>query len=149
MMIIRIASWVARIAGALALLLGGLFWLAELGIVNTPFVFDPVYIDLHMLTGILVTLALLVLAIALVVRGRARAIGVVSVVYALIVPIFGELQLRLYVDSAPWLVPTIHMLIGVGAIGLAQNLAGRLGRLDPPTSRSAALEGVGVPSTTR
>ncbi len=142
-MLLRLASWVARIAGALALLLGVLFWLAELGIVNTPFVFDPTYLTIHMLAGILVTLALLVLAIAQVVRGSARLLGVIGVVYALIVPIFGELQLRLYVNGAPWLVPTLHLLIGLGAIGLAQSFAGRL---NPPLRKNVVAEDVGISS---
>jgi hypothetical protein len=144
MLVVQIASWVARLAGAVALLMGLFFWGVELGWLNAPLVFDPAYINVHMTFGVLVTLALLVLSVALVLTSGGRVLGTIGVVYALIVPIYGELQLNLYVSGAPWLVPAIHLLIGLGAIGLAQNIGGRYQRLKSAAGKITAPEGAGV-----
>lgn len=119
MVTLRIISWIARLSGLVALLLGLLFWAVDLNLFAAPMVSNPSFIVVHILFGILVTFSLLVLSIALMTTRGGRVLGVVGFVYALIVPIFGEVQLRLHVGGASWLVPTIHLLIGLGAIGLS------------------------------
>lgn len=118
MLILRICSWIARLAGLAALLLGLLFWIASIDLIS-----------LHMLFGILVALSLLILSVALVAQEGGRVVGTLGILYALFVPIFGMLQTRWYVLDALWLIPTLHLLIGLGAIGLAQITFTRYTRL--------------------
>ena len=141
MVTVRIAAWVARLAGTLALLMGLFFWSVELGWLNAPLVFNHTYITIHIALGVLVTLALLVVSVALLLTRGGRILGAIGVVYALVVPIFGELQLSLSVSGAPWLVPMIHLLIGVGAVVLAQNSGRRYNRLKPATTQNTASGG--------
>jgi hypothetical protein len=49
-----------------------------------------------------------------------------AAVWGLIVPILGLTQTRLLVGSAHWLIEVLHLLVGVGAIGLAEGLAARI-----------------------
>lgn len=123
---IRTISWIARLSGLVALALGLLFWFAQIDLIN-----------IHMTFGVLVALSLLILSVAMLGIRGGRVLGTIGIVYALIVPIFGELQLHLYVSGASWLVPTVHMLIGIGAVGLAQVLFTRYVRLKRASNPSA------------
>ena len=49
----------------------------------------------------------------------------VAVVWGLIVPIVGLTQRELLPGSAHWVIQVIHLLLGIGLIGLAENLATR------------------------
>ncbi|HLX57394.1 MAG TPA: hypothetical protein VKR83_10240 [Ktedonobacteraceae bacterium] len=103
----RIIVIIADLAGLGALLLGLIIWIANMGLT-----------DIHMLFGLLVTLGLLVMSIiALTARGM-RLWGIVGIVYAIIVPIFGESQSTMLVGNLHWLIQTLHLLVGIGAIVL-------------------------------
>ncbi|GHO43973.1 hypothetical protein [Ktedonospora formicarum] len=52
----------------------------------------PTLINIHMLFGLLVTLALLTVAIIAVVTSGLRRMGAIGIIYALILPIFGYTQ---------------------------------------------------------
>jgi hypothetical protein len=104
-----------RVAGVIQLLLGLAFWTGNLlGLV-----------DLHQLLGILLVLVLWTLA-ALAHRAGVPA-GMVAgaVVLGLVVPIVGLTQRELLPGSAHWVIQVIHLLLGVGMLGLAENLATR------------------------
>lgn len=118
MVAVRILSWIVRLSGLLALVLGLLFWFAHVD-----------WISVHEALGALVTLSLLALSLVMVSVRGGRALGALGIVYALIVPFVGEMQVQWYVSAATWLVPTVHMLIGIGAIGLAQVMVTRYTRL--------------------
>jgi hypothetical protein len=47
----------------------------------------------------------------------------VAIVWGLIVPILGLNQDRLLVGSAHWVIEVLHLLVGIGAVGLAESLA--------------------------
>lgn len=123
---IRIISWVARLSGLVALVLGLLFWFAQIDLITV-----------HMVFGLLVALSLLVLSIVMLSIRGGRILGVVGILYALVVPMFGELQLDLYVSGASWLIPTVHLLIGIGAVALAQIMFTRYVRLKRASGPSA------------
>ena len=107
MMTTRIIQIISGIAGLGALTLGLLFWIANIDLIN-----------IHMLFGLLVTLTLLVMSIiALSTRGM-RIWGIVGIVYALIVPVFGLRQSGILIGDLHWLIQTAHMLVGIGAIAL-------------------------------
>jgi hypothetical protein len=104
-----------RVVGVVQLGLGLAFWTGNLlGLV-----------DLHQLLGILLVLALWTLA-ALAHRAGVPA-GMVAgaAVMGLVVPIVGLTQRELLPGSAHVVVEVVHLLLGLGLLGLAENLAVR------------------------
>jgi hypothetical protein len=110
----RILQIIVGLAGLCALVLGLLSWVANIDLT-----------DIHMLFGLLVTLGLLVMSIiALSARGL-RIWGMVGIIYAIIMLIFGETHSTLLVGNLHWLIQTLHLLVGIGAIGLTGALGVR------------------------
>jgi hypothetical protein len=109
-----------RVLGVVQLALGILFWTGNaLGLV-----------DLHQLIGILLVLALWTQAALAHRAGVPGGLIAGAAVYGLIVPIVGLTQRDLFPGSAHWVIQVIHLLLGIGLIGLAENLAIRAkGRL--------------------
>ena len=102
-----------RVAGVIQILLGLAFWTGNaLGLV-----------DLHQLLGILLVLALWTQA-ALAHRAGVPA-GMVAgaAVLGLLVVIVGLTQQNLLPGSAHWVIQVIHLLLGLGLLGLADNLS--------------------------
>lgn len=110
--VVTAARWLARIAGCLALVAGGLYWSG----VSVP-------VHAHMLFGGLLVLALWILAFG----GRARAarLSLLAAVWGLVIPAAGMLQLHLPWGDVLWAARLAHVVIGVGGIGLAERLAAR------------------------
>lgn len=115
MVAVRISSWIIRIAGVGALLLGLLSWIIGMNLI--PF---------HMLFGITLTLSFLILSIILVCSRGTRMQGGIGIVYALLVLVFGVTQSGLLTGDLHWLIQTAHLLVGVGAMGLAGGFTKRL-----------------------
>jgi len=115
---VRIIQWVAGLAGLGALALGLLFWVAQVDDIN-----------IHMLFGLTVALALLVLSIVMVATRGVRLLGAVGIVYALILPVFGLTQSGILIGSLHWLIQAAHLLVGLGALALAGIMATRYTRL--------------------
>jgi len=123
----RILQIIVGIAGLCALVLGLLIWIANIDLT-----------DIHMLFGLLVTLGLLVMSIiALTARGL-RIWGIVGIVYAIILPVFGESQSTMLVGNLHWLIQTLHTLVGIGAMGLTGFLGARYMTLKRGEAKSAA-----------
>lgn len=125
---IRIIQWVARIAGIIALLLGLSHWIAALNVTS-----------LHMLFGIVVALDMLALGILLLFTPRTRLLGLISIVYAIILPVFGLTQFRLLFGSLHWLIQTAHLLVGIGALVYIQIVGLRYERLKHAQTGESAL----------
>ena len=101
------AAWVVQ------LVLGVLFWTGNaLGLV-----------DLHQLLGILLVLALWTQAVLAARAGVEPRLVAVAAVWGLLVLIVGLTQTSLLTGSLHWLVQVIHLLLGIGLIGLAERLA--------------------------
>jgi hypothetical protein len=84
----RLLQIIVGLAGLCALVLGLLSWIANIDLT-----------DIHLLFGLLVTLGLLVMSIiALTARGL-RIWGMVGIVYAIILSIFGESQSNVLVGN--------------------------------------------------
>jgi hypothetical protein len=123
----RILQIILGIAGLGALVLGLLFWIANIDLIN-----------IHMLLGLIVTLTLLVMSgIAVSTRGM-RIRGTVGIVYALIIPIFGLKQSVILTGNLHWLIQTAHMLVGIGAMALAGMMGARYVALKHPIAKPAA-----------
>jgi hypothetical protein len=104
-----------RVLGVIQLVLGILFWTGNaLGLV-----------DLHQFIGILLVLALWTQAALAHRAGVPGGLVAGAAIYGLIVPIVGLTQRELLPGSAHWVIQVIHLLLGIGLIGLAENLATR------------------------
>src|SRR5438270_14011108 len=95
MMTTRIIQIISGIAGLGALVLGLLFWIANIDLIN-----------IHMLLGLIVTLTLLVMSGIAVSTRDMRIRGTVGIVYALIIPIFGLKQSVILTGNLHWLIQT-------------------------------------------
>ena len=104
-----------RAAWLVQLVLGVLFWTGNaLGLV-----------DLHQLLGILLVLALWTQAVLAARTGVEPRLVAAAAIWGLIVPIVGLTQTDLLTGSLHWLIQVIHLLLGLGLIGLAEQLATR------------------------
>jgi hypothetical protein len=126
---VRIINWIARIAGVIALLLGLTFWVT--GINSIP--------NIHMLFGITLTLSFLILSIIMVFTSGMRLLGVVGIIYALILPVFGVTQAGLLVGDLHWLIRLAHMLVGIGALMVVQAIYTRYMRLKQPLQQTVSV----------
>ena len=106
-MMTRVIQIILGIAGLGALTLGLLFWIVNVNLIS-----------IHMLFGLIVALTLLVMSVMAVSTRGMRVWGVVGIVYALIVPVFGLTQSGILVGNLHWLIQTLHMLVGIGALAL-------------------------------
>src|SRR5262245_55760020 len=112
------AGWLVQLALGLA------FWSGNL----------PGLVALHRFLGILPVLALWTQA-ALARRAGVPAGPVAAAaVWGLVVVIVGLTQRDLLTGSAHWVIEVVHLLLGIGLVGLAENLATRAkARLAPVT----------------
>ena len=111
-----------RVLGVVQLVLGIIFWTGNaLGLV-----------DLHQLIGILLVLGLWTQAAMAHRAGVPGGLVAGAAVYGLLVPIVGLTQRDLFPGSAHWVIQVVHLLLGLGLLALAENLAqGAKARLAP------------------
>lgn len=129
MSLVVIARWLVRVCGVLALILGLLFWLGDLG--------GATLVNVHMLLGVVMVLALWVLAGLGARAGVSKGMVISAAVLGLVVAWFGQAQRGLVPDPGThWVIQVIHLVLGMAAIGLGESLAARIGRAE-----SGALEG--------
>jgi hypothetical protein len=115
---IKLLRWLTRLAGLAAFVLGMM-------LSRFP---SAIAIRAHMTLGLIVALSLLVVAIsALVARARVPA-ALVSIVWAVALVCVGILQNRWMPGNSHWVIEAIHGLLGIGAIGLVEMLAGAMTR---------------------
>lgn len=114
MRFIRIAQIIIGLAGLTALALGLLHWVTGADIINA-----------HMFFGLLVAIGLLLLGIVGAMTSGLRALGIVGIVYAPIIPIFGFAQRTMLIGDLHWLIQVAHMLVGLGALALMGAISAR------------------------
>ena len=102
-----------RVVWLVQLALGVLFWTGN----------ATGLVDLHQLLGILLVLALWTQAVLAARAGVEPRLVAVAAVWGLVVVIVGLTQTSLLTGSLHWLVQVIHLLLGIGLIGLAERLA--------------------------
>jgi hypothetical protein len=107
-------DWILRLAGTVALVLGLLIWTFQLDVVS-----------IHMLFGLAVALSLLVISILSALTRPLRALGIVGIVYAFVVPLLGINQETLVVGNLHWIIQVVHLLVGIGALALGGVLSTR------------------------
>ncbi|MBO0780478.1 MAG: hypothetical protein J2P37_16760 [Ktedonobacteraceae bacterium] len=125
-MLTRIIQIIIGIAGLTALTLGLLFWIAGIDLLN-----------IHMLFGLIVALTLLVMSIIAASTRGMRVWGIIGIIYALIVPVFGVTQSGILIGDLHWLIRTLHLLVGIGAMALAGSMGARYATLKRARATSA------------
>jgi hypothetical protein len=104
-----------RVLWLVQLVLGIIFWTGNaLGLV-----------DLHQLIGILLVLGLWTQAVLAARAGVPAGLVAGAAVYGLLVPVVGLTQRDLLTGGAHWVIQVVHLLLGLGLIALAENLATR------------------------
>jgi hypothetical protein len=115
---VRVALMVARISGLFALLLGLAFWTGNgLSLVQA-----------HMGFGILLVLSLWTLAGLGARAGVGASTVIPAVLWGIIVVGLGAIQRDLPPTGGYSLVRVLHLLVGLGALALAETLGGRIKR---------------------
>ena len=110
-MFMRILMLTGQLAGVGAIILGLLNWFFHIS-----------FIEIHMLFGVIVTLALLTVGLLAVFTRELRALGIVVVVFALIVPVFGINQVQILMGNFHWLIQVAHLLVGMAAVTLIERI---------------------------
>lgn len=127
----KIASWVVRLGGLIMIVLGLLFWTGNaLGLVQE-----------HMTLGLLVVLALWVLAAIAMQKGVGVGLVIGAFVLGLVVIGFGMAQESLMSGATRVVVELIrivHLLLGLALISFGEIITARLRRLDQGSKPVAA-----------
>lgn len=104
------------IAGLVMVILGVSFWTGH----------AMALVPVHMLIGVLLVLALWTLAGVAAASGVSPGLVALAVVWGLVVPVLGVTQEQLLPGATHWVIQVLHLLIGLGAIGMAQGLGARV-----------------------
>jgi hypothetical protein len=113
---VTIARGLVRAAFIVQIVLGVIFWTGNaLGLKN-----------LHMLIGFILVLSLETIAVAAARRGVEVGLVILAAVWGVVTVLLGLTQESILVGSAHWVIRVLHLLVGIGAIGLSEALAGRI-----------------------
>jgi hypothetical protein len=122
---LTVVQMLIRFIGLIQVVMGLVFWT---GTANS-------LVSIHMLLGILLVILLWVMA-GFAARARVP-LGLVAlaVVWGLVVVALGMTQTRLMLNNFHWVIRVAHLLVGLGAMGIAETLAGRIKRGQPELAR--------------
>lgn len=115
---VLIARALISLFGITLVVLGILFWTGH----------AMSLLPVHMMIGGLFVVCLWVLAVLGFLARGSRAFALLVLVWSLIVPALGVMQLRLMPGPNHWVIQAIHLLVGLIAMGLGHALARRVGR---------------------
>ena len=118
-MVIRMASAVLTLAGLLALISGGLFWMGVALNLMT----------LHMLLGFLAVAALWTIGVAqAIANGGSWVIAPSTLLIGVLTIMLGLYQSSLMVGPLHWIIEITHLVLGILTIGLGHMAAARYRR---------------------
>ncbi len=112
---------ILRIAGGIQLVLGIIVWTGS----------ADNLVPIHILLGAVITLALFLLAYQALRAGVARWLVALAGVWAIGLPVWGMLQQSIFPEAYEWIAQVLHLLCGIGALGLAEMLAPRIRAKQP------------------
>lgn len=104
-----------RIIVLIEVILGILFWLGTARGLTS----------LHVSLGFLLVLCMLALAGVAATRRAPLSRVIIVVVWALVLPVVGFWQLHVAAPAANVMVQILHLLLGLGAAGVSEQLAAR------------------------
>jgi hypothetical protein len=108
-------QWLIRGCAVVQITLGGLFWTGN----------AYTFLSLHMLTGIVLVVALWAQAVLSLRNGLGWYLAAAALGWGLIVVALGMTQDSLVIGDLHWVVKVVHLVVGLGAVGLAESLAAR------------------------
>jgi hypothetical protein len=108
-----ISLMLLRLTGLVQIILGLLFWTGN----------NLSMIPVHMLVGFVLVLALWTLAGLAARAGGSPGFVAFALLWGAFVPVLGLTQQRLLPGDLHWLIQVAHLLVGLAAIGLGENLA--------------------------
>jgi hypothetical protein len=112
-----VALWLVRLTGLFQLVTGLLFWTGN----------ALALIPVHMLSGLVLVLALWTIAFLALRSGGGPGLVALSVIWGLLVLALGVTQTQLLPGELHWLIQVLHLLVGLVAIGLADAMVRRIG----------------------
>lgn len=129
-----VTRWIVRLAGLTQIILGVSFWTGN----------ALSLIPMHMLFGMIVVLGMWILAVFAARAGARPALVAFAIVLGLVLPVFGVTHGRILSGSLHWIIQVLHLLLGIGALRLADSLGGYVLRR---REKSAPPESVGERGT--
>jgi uncharacterized membrane protein len=121
---VTIAQMTVRLCFVVLIVLGVLFWTGR----------ADSLIPLHQLLGFILVLGLWTLAVLAARSQVPVALVVIAILWGFLLPIFGLTQTRIAPGSFHWVVQILHLLVGLAAVGQAENLARRIREGQPQAS---------------
>ncbi|MDQ2710838.1 MAG: hypothetical protein M3Y24_01160 [Acidobacteriota bacterium] len=112
---VTVLRWIIRLLFVVSLILGIMLWTGN----------GYTYLKLHMWLGFIISFALLLLAIIGFVARIRPVLPLVTLIWAVLLPVLGIAQLRIVPGPNHWTIQVLHVIIGIGAIGLAEVLGKR------------------------
>ena len=122
--IVLIARSLITLFGLALVVLGILFWTGH----------AMSLVSFHMMLSGLFVVCLWVLAVLGFLTPGSRAFALLVLIWSLIVPALGVMQLRLLPGPDHWVIQVVHLLVGLIAMGLGHGLARRIGRRPAQTA---------------
>jgi hypothetical protein len=108
----KVAHWTLRASGGLLLLLGLIIWTGK----------GDQLIPVHDVLGFVLVLSLWTIAAIASRSGVPIGLVTLAVAWGLIAPILGLTQDKLVTGDWHWTIQVLHLVIGVGALGLGERL---------------------------
>jgi hypothetical protein len=108
-------AWLLRICWLISLALGLALWFGH----------GYQFLKLHMWVGFVITFDLLLLAIAGLLARLPPVLPLLTILWAIGLPVIGIGQLRAMPGANHWIIQVIHLLFGLGAVGLGEVLSKR------------------------
>ena len=117
-----IFNWLIRITGLFQLIIGVIFWVNQ----------DDNLVPFHLLVGVILVFSLWIMAFLAARAGVGWKMTALAFVWGLVVAILGLTQTQILPGNLHWLIEVLHLLLGLGAIGLGEGLSARIKRLQQP-----------------
>jgi hypothetical protein len=111
-----IFQWLVRLTGTLQIVLGMPIWTGN----------ADALIGIHIVSGVALVLSLVALAVLAAAARVQPSLVALAIVWAVVVLALGLAQAQLLLGPYHWVIQVAHTLIGLGAIGQAENLARRI-----------------------
>lgn len=121
-----ILQMLVRLTGLIQIVMGVLIWTGNGGSL----------IQSHMFIGIALVLSLWAIALLGIRAGVPIWLVAAALVWGVITVVFGMTQSRLLPGSFHWVIRVLHLVVGLVAMGLSEQIAARIKRALPTIVRS-------------
>jgi uncharacterized protein YqgC (DUF456 family) len=125
--IVTALRWVARLDGLAALILGIILWTGSSSAGS---------LKIHILTGFVMTITLLLVGLMGFFSRIKPALPGIAIVWAILLPYVGFAQLKLMPGASHVVIEIVHLLIGICAIGLVEATGAKITREAHPEARA-------------